>query len=252
MSKQSPARRGFLEVGRSTLLNLRHVTVVSLLLLLATVAGKPIKANIGKRAEEHPPLPELDVFCGPRCVDFVLQYYGKTEIFSDLVREIQWPDVERGCSMDAMKTSLERRHVHTLALRRLPGTILNWNRPVIVHLHRNGDPTLGHYVVWLPSSTARTIRIWNGIHGLQEVPIDEFLSEMSGVVLLTSLTPVEDCSAAFIRSTGFDRFVSGPFLDCFTVLFPSIGILGLYFLYATGEKRWGISANESLPTTFPN
>ncbi|MEO2031569.1 MAG: cysteine peptidase family C39 domain-containing protein [Planctomycetaceae bacterium] len=232
MSEESAAWRSCLDVGRSAFQILRHVVIICVLSVLTMSAGR---ASADEQTETVQQLRELDVFCGPRCLEFVLEYYGQKETFTDLVREIQWPDVERGCSMLALKTSLGRRDVYSVALRRSPGTILDWNMPAIVHLHRNGDSPLGHYVVWLPSSTSRTTRIWNGIHGLQEVPIDEFLSEMSGVVLLTSPAPVEDCSSVFVRSTRFGRFVSGPCLDWFMVMFPSLGSLGLYFLCHRGN-----------------
>lgn len=181
-----------------------------------------------------------DVFCGPRSVAFVLEYYGRQEQLADLVREMQWPDVELGTSMQAIRDALERRGIHTRAVRRQPGTIVRSTRPVIVHVHPNGDSTRGHFVVWLPGSTNRTVSIWNGLHGLQEIPIERFLSEMSGVVLCTSRNPAEVHGSALVRSTRLRRFVCGPLADMWLVLFPPIGILVTFILCGSDCFVWSI------------
>ena len=36
------------------------------------------------------------VICGPRCVQYILRCYGRETPLSQLVREMQWPDLARG------------------------------------------------------------------------------------------------------------------------------------------------------------
>lgn len=52
-----------------------------------------------------------DLVCGPRCVQYVVQHYGGDENLTDLVREIQWPDLEAGSSFDSLKDALAKRGV---------------------------------------------------------------------------------------------------------------------------------------------
>jgi hypothetical protein len=49
---------------------------------------------------------------------------------------------------------------------------------------------LGHYVLWLPSSTADRIDTWTGPGGVQYVSADEFWQRSTGTVLLTSPEPI--------------------------------------------------------------
>lgn len=129
------------------------------------------------------------VVCGPRCVGFVLREYGRDEDLTDLVREMQWPNLSGGATLGALARALEKRGVNTCAVSLDPREGFRWRYPVIVHLDRCGT-SLGHYVVWMPSSSGSEAVVWDGINGLSTIAYQELASEMSGSVLLTSPSPI--------------------------------------------------------------
>lgn len=124
--------------------------------------------------------------CGPRCVQFLLRYYGK-EVPSllELVREIQWPEIERGASLEDLRRSLEKRGIYTYAMRISDHASLKWEFPAVLHLQPAKD-VLGHFVVWLPESTENETQVWTGLYGVRTRHTAELASQMSGVVLLTA------------------------------------------------------------------
>lgn len=135
------------------------------------------------------------VVCGPRCVQFVLRHYGRDEDLIDLVQELQWPDLGGGATLSGLRQALENRGIHTFAMRVEPGARLNWHSPAVLHW-RGEERTLGHFVVWLPSSGTRAVLIWDGVFGTSRMTRSELASQMSGVILLTSASPIEHPEAA--------------------------------------------------------
>ena len=90
--------------------------------------------------------------CGPRCVKYVLDFY-KPENGDDLVgliRELQWPNMERGTSLADIGRALEKRGISTRAVRVPRGVFIDWRFPVIVHCQPNSSK-IGHFVVALPA-----------------------------------------------------------------------------------------------------
>jgi hypothetical protein len=79
-----------------------------------------------------------------------------------LVREIQYPELREGATLSKVADALEKRGIHTFAMKIKPSTRLVWKYPVIVHLNPRSDEQIGHYVVWLPESHDNELRIWNG------------------------------------------------------------------------------------------
>lgn len=149
-----------------------------------------------------------ELVCGPRCVRFLLEYYGKgkdTELV-ELIRETQWPDLERGASLAALSKSLEGRGIYTHALRLPAEAGLRWPFPVILHLQgvTPGDSAGGHYVVWLPESSPSRTLVISGLDQLHEGPFSRLSQRMSGYVLLTSNRPIQNPQSAILRS-GLER-----------------------------------------------
>jgi len=132
----------------------------------------------------------IDV-CGPRCVQFVLEYYGKESDLIDLTVEMQWPDIEDGTSMAEIRKSLRTRGVYALAVRVGKADVQLSSDPVIVHLKGSSDDS-GHFLVWLPMSSQRFVSVWDGLRGYQQIPREDFERQMSGIVLLTSSSPILD------------------------------------------------------------
>jgi ABC-type bacteriocin/lantibiotic exporter with double-glycine peptidase domain len=137
-----------------------------------------------------------DIVCGPRCVQFLLRHYeAPDEELIELAREVQWPDFEGGASLEALARCLEARGIHTFAMRIDPGSRLSWPHPVLVHLSGEGEP-LGHYVVWLPSSSNADTHVWSGLTGTRTGPWGRLAAGMSGAVLLTAPAPIDRPDAA--------------------------------------------------------
>ena len=132
-----------------------------------------------------------DVACGPRCLDFLIRYYKKPEIdLVDLIQEVQWPDFEAGAKLSERETALNHRGIFTKCVRINSSQRLRWPRPVLAHLSEEGIP--GHYVIWLPSSDSKTTKLWAGLSGRKSGPTADFAQKLSGVVMLTSESRIED------------------------------------------------------------
>jgi len=148
-----------------------------------------------------------DVVCGPRCVEYLLQCYRKaTPGLIDLVRETQWPDFEAGASLKSLEGALRKRGVFTQAMKVGPEARLCWPYPVLLHL--NGDDAFdGHFVVWLPSSTAARDEVWSGLIGVRKSSPAWLAQRRSGAILLTSPVPITDPGAAlYDRDWFWQRF----------------------------------------------
>jgi ABC-type bacteriocin/lantibiotic exporter with double-glycine peptidase domain len=132
-----------------------------------------------------PPLtPGDDLVCGPRCVQQVLRHFGQEADLIELTRETQWPDIDAGATMESLDQALRRRGIHTRAVRVPEGATFLWPFPAIVHT-RPRSGSLGHYVVWLPSSTANRVDFWAGPHGVGYAPAEQFWQRSSRAALLT-------------------------------------------------------------------
>jgi hypothetical protein len=130
-----------------------------------------------------------NLFCGPRCVQRVLEHYGKKSDLLELIGQMQWPAFEQGSSMAALAKALEARGLHTRAVNLDSDSEINWDRPVIVHL---GTQTLGHYTVWLPQQNGSTTpRLWDASNN-PVIGLTRFDELRSGPVLLTSDEPIAD------------------------------------------------------------
>lgn len=133
-----------------------------------------------------------DFLCGPRCVRFLLDFYGHSPDVDllQLVREMQWPAMENGSSLVDIKAKLEDNGVYTQsAFIDDPASIneFSWRYPVVVHMKGDeGIGSLGHFSVLLPSSDKTTARVWCGLSGIQTCSWRHLAQKLSGYVLLTA------------------------------------------------------------------
>jgi ABC-type bacteriocin/lantibiotic exporter with double-glycine peptidase domain len=154
-----------------------------------------------------------DAICGPKCVSFLLGYYGKEqEDIIRLVREIQYPEIREGATLSKIIESLEKRGIYTCTIKVKPSARLVWKFPVIVHLKPRSNEQIGHYVVWLPESCNNDLRIWNGDEGMQNYQERTWSKERAGVVLLTSPEPI-------IKPGKAVKWVGLPFYDVVSLAF---------------------------------
>ena len=137
-----------------------------------------------------------DMVCGPRCVRFLLNRYGRDVELVDLVKEIQWPDLEAGASLEQIQKCLNSRGIHTSAIRIAPDRRLRWPHPAILHIVA-GDSPMGHYVVQVPGETPSSdALIWAGLEGWRRGRWEEVTRGFSGVALLTSPEPITDVGSS--------------------------------------------------------
>lgn len=160
-----------------------------ILMFAACVAQSPS----APRGGELPSKEANNVVCGPRCVQRVLQHYGQKVELIDLVIELQGAAIDRPANLADMKSALERRGVYAMGVRvrsidRLAS--LDWTGPVITHFSADG----GHFRVIFPArSDANSTCVWDGLAGATMLPIAEIATESSGVHLLTSGLPIDEC-----------------------------------------------------------
>jgi hypothetical protein len=143
-------------------------------------------------------------------VQRILQYFGQDEDLLSLIRELQWPAIESGTSLKALREALERRGIHSVAVSIDRDHEIDWPKPAIVHLSNCG---YNHYVVWLPPQPPKLgARLWNGGSSTQFAAAN-FNSMRSGPVILTSDAPIDDPALVIARraaipalgGTGRDR-----------------------------------------------
>ena len=129
-----------------------------------------------------------NMFCGPRCVQRVLDSYGTSSDLIELIKSTQWPVPEDGSSFEALARVLNSRGVYTASVNLPPSARIDWNTPAIVQL-KSGDAR--HYVVWLPPDEQNPARIWDGDQS-PALTLTPFVNLRAGPVLLTSSQPITD------------------------------------------------------------
>lgn len=174
----------------------REVLVLSVI-YLAVAQGR-----IGAQKDSDSPQSARranDLVCGPRCVQFALKWYGMNAGLIDLVRELQWPDLESGSTFGSLAQALQKRGLYTCAVDAGNRELSDWPYPALVHL--SGPDEAGHFVVWVPANGPRQPECyWTGLDGFCR-DLDPRSYKRSGAVLLTAPVEITDAAAAF-RSPG--------------------------------------------------
>jgi hypothetical protein len=155
----------------------------SLLLMVATLAGPA--------AGQPPPAPDesAPAVCGPRCVEFLLHWYGRPTDVSDLIDELQQGKPYQTVSLAAMAEALERRGVHTKAVRLDWGAELDWPHPVVRHSTRSDGG--GHFTVLTPPRAGFPRLVWTGDDGYKRA-LDDRDGVESRIFLLTAPEAIGD------------------------------------------------------------
>lgn len=176
-------------LGRSSVRYLMRISVL--------VAATSWQGNVGPCAEidAQSSLEGLnEAICGPRCAHYVLKHYGREEALTSLVREMQWPDLTKGCTVAQIEKALISRGIHVRSIQLKRFGSVQPESPAIVHLRREGsgkeDPK-GHFVVLLPETTRTEAVIWDGLLGTRCEPWKGLSKTMTGVVLLTADSPID-------------------------------------------------------------
>ncbi len=124
-----------------------------------------------------------DLLCGPRCVDYVLRYYGNaTGDFAEFVRE--FPSNSAGTSMQDLSDALRKYDVRTKAVSTSWKEALNWPHPVIAHTREQASGS-GHFLVWHPASDRSRSIVWDGLNAFRCESTWQLHDRIDGGVLLT-------------------------------------------------------------------
>lgn len=127
-----------------------------------------------------------DLFCGPRCVWFVLVAGGQSMELIDVIRESQWPDVGNGTSVVTLQQVLKQHGVDSIGIQSGQASLPEWRFLSILHLKAGAGSPHGHYVVMLPWNGTGDVTIWDGIDGFQIYSQEQLCAQSSGVALLTA------------------------------------------------------------------
>jgi hypothetical protein len=146
-----------------------------------------------------------DLVCGPRCIHYILAEFGQPSDLVGLARETQWPDLEDGATLSSLQAALERRGVHTVALKIPSDSTLRWPYLAIVHYPGTGGSGVGHFAVWLPSSRGERIETWHGRFGIQMQDAGEFWASASRTILLTSPAPIDSAKSVLVPRNESDN-----------------------------------------------
>jgi hypothetical protein len=169
-------------------------------LLAVGVLTLPRLVSTGRGGARGAPLARFgDRVCGPRCARYVLHHYGVEEDLATLVRETQWPDFESGASLASLAEALEKRGVHTCALRLSSSARLCWPHPVIVHL-RGVAGQMDHFVLWKPADEDGGEGVYFEPGDLSHLTGATIARGRSGVVLLTSPEPIANPERAAVEA----------------------------------------------------
>jgi ABC-type bacteriocin/lantibiotic exporter with double-glycine peptidase domain len=199
----SGARWHIAAVTTATSLGVK-VCIVRRLLVIALFALFGSQYSCGESLS----VPNVDLHCGPRCVQRILEAYGKTEELAELINEVQGSDTNAPSSLDRIDDALKQRGIFTLAVMLSPTEDIIWPSPVLVHLRGTGE-TLGHFVVQFPSQSPGDASLWLGLSGFHVVPVEKLAARRSGVVLLTSQSIIDSKSVAVVRRRGLQWFLFG-------------------------------------------
>ncbi len=163
-----------------------------------------------------------DVHCGPRCVDFLIEYLSlPDEDLRSVMTELDALDAEPGTTFPQLAHALERRGLIVVAYDIPVGSMIESDSPVILHLNPLGSNSLGHFSVLLPTSTPTHSDVWVGVEGVQSGSPLELRPQMSGSVLVVSTQPAH----TGIRQLSPFRMALADHYHWFVLALPSVALI---------------------------
>ena len=155
-----------------------------------------------------------DLACGPRCVQHVLWQYGKERELTELISEIQSPNTTKGSSVASLQRCLLEHGIYAAAIRLPQGKTIDWPHPVII-LRDTPGAGIGHFVVWLPTSSGSRVDIWRGVEGVRTHDSRGFFAPQGQIALLTAPSPIQTPSQGIAASTHPARVLANLMLGVF-------------------------------------
>lgn len=165
-----------------------------------------------------------DLVCGPRCVQQVLWRYGKERDLTELISEIQSPNPTQGSSVASLQRCLLKHGIHAAAIRLPQGKAIDWPHPVIILRDTRGEG-IGHFVVWLPTSSGSRVDIWRGVAGVRTDDACGFFAQQGQIALLTAPSPIQTPSQGVAASIHPARVLANLML----------GVIGLALLLTMSQ-----------------
>lgn len=144
-------------------------------------------------AADEPATPG-DFYCGPRCVQKVLRYYGISRDVYDLAPTASNGLVQSGASMPDLSRWLMGAGVHSVPVRLAGATARPWPGPVIAHIGavaQDESQSIGHWVAAIPSGSGHDYTVFYGLGDVRNEGWSELIGHTSGYALLTSATAID-------------------------------------------------------------
>jgi len=137
-------------------------------------------------ASEQKSVKREDGYCGPRCVQFILNFYGHDVGLIELIDRMSLEHEWRGTSVAELITLFQQYNVPTRAAKFSSVDDLSPALPVIVHLNAT-DSGHGHFVVVLEIK-AGSVCVWDGLIGVQHIKLALFETSCSQIAVVPLLS----------------------------------------------------------------
>lgn len=135
-----------------------------------------------------------DFYCGPRCVQRILRYYGVYRDIYDLASQGPSGLMPSGASMSDLSRWLTGAGVHCVPVRLAGAGTRPWPCPVIIHTGpvAEGDAAfVGHWVAAIPLGSSGNYAVHYAVGDVRNENWSELIGHTSGNVLLTSSTAID-------------------------------------------------------------
>lgn len=178
-----------------------HIMTCNQIVCCVLLLSKIGMASDGKVAQALTPIKQpfaTDFICGPRCLLEVLRrldHQGNTDLV-ELVREVQWPNISDGTSLQALAEAARTRGL-VAELRHLDAASLSeleWDYPCIVHTRPSGLATkedgsrAGHFIFLdIKSSSSSQASLFHGLSGEARILWGDLEGVATGHILLFSV-----------------------------------------------------------------
>lgn len=126
-----------------------------------------------------------DKACGPRAAWYILKFHSRDVELIDAIREIQWPDLESGTSIEKIKNYLSSHDLHCETVALTPPSLPISPYPSIIY-QKPVNGGLGHFLVLAPWKAGEVATVWDGPGGYREIPARELVPTLSGIALVAS------------------------------------------------------------------
>lgn len=198
-------------------------------LLIGTAYIPVICAPLGlaKANEDHS---ADQLVCGPRAAKYILEHCDQQATLVELVKELQWPNIEDGSSLGDIDRLLVSRGLSTAYL------YLNNEGPpefdgMMIVARRTNSP-LKHFVVVLHAKPQGFVEFIDGPEGIRKEPSAAFWANTdSGVLVVSEGDPIESWSMTYMI------FIV---TACIEMTF-ALGILLVMLVKKVGFRRFSFS-----------